>query len=228
MKILIIKFFQIFYQYNVLFLITMLWCCVNYREYLNTFLLSLSSLFQQDNQNKYTTIIISTKSTSLYQTQKNLYQPPWETKTMSYFDWDNNSIRFTLLAYQIGHSPAQIHSQLYANGYLRLHLVTVEQCLRMNGYDIPLNGNIYYPEMNHGIMWNDLAHRFSFSAYSLGQSANQILQQLMQSGYNVILDQVVRSLEAQGFQGVRRFWKMKGFGHNSSLRQNRPFLFWVI
>lgn len=124
---------------------------------------------------------------------------------MSYFDWDQNAIKFTLLAYQIGRSPAQIHSQLFANGYLRLHLVTVEQCLRMNGYDIPLNGQIYYPEMNHGIIWNDLAHRFSYSAYLLGQSANQILQQLMQSGYNVILDQVVRSLEAQGFQGIRRF-----------------------
>lgn len=124
---------------------------------------------------------------------------------MSYFDWDNNAISFTLLAYQIGCSPTRIHSQLVANGYLRLRLVTVEQCLRMNGYDIPLNDIIYYPEMNHGILWNDLAHQFTLSAYRLGQSADQILQQLMQNGYNVILDQVVNSLEAQGFQRIRRF-----------------------
>lgn len=124
---------------------------------------------------------------------------------MSYFDWDNNAISFTLSAYQIGCSPAWIHSQLVANRYLRLCLVTVEQCLRMNGYDIPLNDIIYYSEMNHGILWNDLAHQFTWSAYQLGQSADQILHQLMQNGYNVILEQVVNSLGAQGFQRIRRF-----------------------
>lgn len=124
---------------------------------------------------------------------------------MSYFEWGTSAINFTVLAYQMGHSPAQIHSQLVANGYLRLRLVTVEQCLRMNGYDIPLNDTIYYPEMNHGILWNDLADRFTLSAYQIGQSADQILQQLMRYGYNATLDQVISSLEEQGFERIRKF-----------------------
>lgn len=122
---------------------------------------------------------------------------------MSSFDWDNNSINFTLLAHQIGQTPPQIHAQLISHGYLRVRLVTIEQCLRMNGYDIPLNGPIYYPEMNNGIMWNEVAHQYTLSAYQLGYSADQISQQLLQSGYNVILRDIVASLQAHGIQNVR-------------------------
>lgn len=124
---------------------------------------------------------------------------------MSHFDWNDRAIAFTLAAYKVGRSPIQIHAQLVAQGYLRLRLVTVEQCLRMNGYDIPITYPIYYPEMNNGIIWNDLAHAYTLSAYLLGESADEILQDLMQSGYNVLLRQVVASLQIHGFQNVRMF-----------------------
>lgn len=124
---------------------------------------------------------------------------------MSYFDWDDRAISLTLAAYKIGRSPIQIHTQLVAQGYLRLRLVTVEQCLRMDGHDIPITYPIHYPENNHGIIWNDLAHAYTLSAYLLNESADEILQDLMQAGYNVLLRQVVASLHIHGFQNVRMF-----------------------
>lgn len=124
---------------------------------------------------------------------------------MSHFDWDDRAIQFTLTAFRVGRSPTQIHAELVAQGYLRLRLVTVEQCLRANGHDIPLTYPIYYPEMNHGIPWNDLTHAYTLSAYLLGNSADEITQALMQSGYCVLLSLVVASLEMHGFQNIRIF-----------------------
>lgn len=128
---------------------------------------------------------------------------------MSHFDWDDRAINFTLAAHNVGRSPIEIHTQLIALGYLRLRLVTVEQCLRMNGHNIPLSDPIYYPEMNHGILWNDFVHAYTLSAYLLDESADEILQELLQAGYNVRIEQVVASLQLHGFENVRIFSERK-------------------
>lgn len=119
---------------------------------------------------------------------------------MAYKDWDNDAIEFTLSNYQLSYSTSEIHSQLVARGYRRLRLVTVEQCLRIHGHDLPITQPIYYPEMGNGIIWNEVAHDFTWSAYLAGYSPDQITQQLMQAGYNVVLSQVVESLQVLGVQ----------------------------
>lgn len=122
---------------------------------------------------------------------------------MEYYDWDERAMNFTVAAYERGYSAQQIHNQLFANGYRRLRLVTVEQCLRLHGHDLPLTLPIYYPEANNGITWNEVAHTFTLSAYLAGYSADQITQQLIDGGYNVVLAQITASLHAHGFQDVR-------------------------
>lgn len=119
---------------------------------------------------------------------------------MAYYDWDNRAIEFTLNAYQHGSSASEIHSQLVNEGYHRLRLVTVEQCLRIHGHDLPITQPIYYPEMGNGIIWNEVAHHFTLSAYLAGYSPDQITQQLMQAGYNVVLSQIVESLQVHEVQ----------------------------
>lgn len=119
---------------------------------------------------------------------------------MAYSDWDNRAIKLTLDAYQQGYSASDIQSQLVDQGYHRLRLVTVEQCLRIHGHDLPITQPIYYPEMGNGIIWNEVAHDFTWSAYLAGYSPDQITQQLMQAGYNVVLSQVVESLQVHGVQ----------------------------
>lgn len=119
---------------------------------------------------------------------------------MAYSDWDNRAIKLTLDAYQQGYSASDIQSQLVDQGYHRLRLVTVEQCLRIHGHDLPITQPIYYPEMGNGIIWNKVAHNFTWSAYLAGYSPDQITQQLMQAGYNVLLSQVVESLQVHGVQ----------------------------
>lgn len=119
---------------------------------------------------------------------------------MAYYDWNNSAIEFTLQAYELGYSASKIHSQLVDLGYHRLRLVTVEQCLRIHGHDLPITQPIYYPEMGNGIIWNKVAHDFTFSANLAGYSPDQITQQLMQAGYNVVLSQVVESLQVHGVQ----------------------------
>lgn len=122
---------------------------------------------------------------------------------MPYFDWDEWAINFTLDAHRLGSSPEQIHHELYTSGYFRLRLVTVEQCLRLHGHDISITEPVYYPEVNNGIAWNDLADLFTLSAYCTGFSADQICQELLHYGYDVILAQVISSLHAQGIVWVR-------------------------
>lgn len=119
---------------------------------------------------------------------------------MAYSDWDNRAIKLTLDAYQQGYSASDIQSQLVDQGYHRLRLITVEQCLRIHGHDLPITQPIYYPEIGNGIIWNEVAHNFTWSAYLAGYSPDQITQQLMQAGYNVVLSQVVESLQVHGVQ----------------------------
>lgn len=121
---------------------------------------------------------------------------------MSHSDWDTRAINFTLSAHTAGRSPAQIHAQLVVNGYHLLRLITVEQCLRLHGRDIPLALPTYPPENYQGIDWNGLADNFALSAFCAGFSANQIWQQLLEKGYVVSLAQVVCSLQAQGIQEI--------------------------
>lgn len=119
---------------------------------------------------------------------------------MEYFDWDKTAIDFTLNAYQNGHSASEIHSRLFEMGYRRLRLVTVEQCLRLHGHDIPITQPIYYPEMSNGMIWDEVAHNFTLPAYLAGYSADQITQQLKEAGYDVLLSNVLASLEDHGLQ----------------------------
>ena len=119
---------------------------------------------------------------------------------MAYSDWDNRAIKLTLDAYQQGYSASDIQSQLVDQGYHRLRLITVEQCLRIHGHDLPITQPIYYPEIGNGIIWNEVAHNFTWSACLAGYSPDQITQQLMQAGYNVVLSQVVESLQVHGVQ----------------------------
>lgn len=127
---------------------------------------------------------------------------------MSYFDWNEVAVNFTLSANTAGICPAHTHIQLVQNGYSRLQLYTVEQCLRAHGREIDNVNPNYWPPYNentgaaiiygHYIAWNDLAGTFSMSAYRVGFSVGQIWYQLIQNGYAVSIAEVAASLSAQG------------------------------
>lgn len=141
-------------------------------------------------------------------TRKGIKPPPQKLLTMSHFAWNDVAINFTLSANTAGICPANIHTQLVLNGYSRLQLYTVEQCLRVRGREIDNVDPNYRPPYNentaaaiiygHCIAWNDLARTFSMSAYRVGFSVGQIWYQLIQNGYAVSTAEVAASLSAQG------------------------------
>ena len=127
---------------------------------------------------------------------------------MSYLDWNEVAINFTLSANTAGICPAHTHIQLVRYGYSRLQLYTVEQCLRVHGRAIDNVNPNYRPPYNentaaaiiygHCLAWNDLAGTFSMSAYRVGFSVGQIWYQLIQNGYAVSTAEIAASLIAQG------------------------------
>lgn len=107
-------------------------------------------------------------------------------------------ISYTLSAHALGYTPPQIHAQLLARGFTRTSLSTVEQCLRLNGHAIPINGG----RRPIGKAWDAEADRFTYNAHCLGNSVRQIWNQLRIREYAVSEVQVVASLNAQGIYGV--------------------------
>lgn len=91
---------------------------------------------------------------------------------------------------------AQVHRQPVVRGYSRLRYFTVEEWIDLHSRDISLGLLTYWPESFAGMDWDDLADDFTLSAFTVGFSANQIWQRLLQKKYIVSLAQVVWSLQA--------------------------------
>lgn len=138
-----------------------------------------------------------------------------DNSQLSPFDWNELAVNFTLSANTAGLCPVLTHLQLVQNGYSRLQLYTVEQCLRVHGREIDNFDPNYRPRYNestaptiiygrHLIAWNDLSRTFSMSAYRAGFSLAQIWLQLIQNGYAVSINEVAASLVAEWFD---RNWR---------------------